>query len=77
MICGLGRWTWTLASVNLALNALFAIPAVYLLTSERVFNPVFFERIGWGSEPAWDGTFVIVTVIIVGLISIWDVVDGF
>jgi hypothetical protein len=72
-----GSWTWALASVNLALNALFAIPAIYLLTSEQIFNPVFFERIGWGSEPAGDGTLVMVAVVIIGLIAIWDVIDGF
>lgn len=72
-----GTWTWRLASVNLALNALFAIPAIYLLTSERIFNPVFFQRMGWGSEPAGDGTSVIVAVVTIGLIAIWDVFDGF
>lgn len=72
-----GRWTWALASVNFALNALFAIPAVYLLTSERIFNPDFFERIGWGSEPAGDGTLVLVASVVIGLIAIWDVFDGF
>ena len=72
-----GRWTWALASANLALNGLFAIPAIYLLTSERIFNPDFFERIGWGSEPAGDGTLVLVTSLVIGLIAIWDVFDGF
>lgn len=72
-----GRWTWTLASVNVALNAAFAVPAIYLLTTERVFNPVFFEEIGWGAEPAGDGTLVLVTSVVIGLIAIWDVFDGF
>jgi hypothetical protein len=72
-----GRWTWTLASVNLALNALFVIPAIYLLTSERVFNPVFFEEIGWGAEPDGGGTLVLVTTVAIGLIATWDVFDGF
>ena len=73
----MGRWTWTLASVNLVLNALFAFPAIYLLTSERVFNPAFFEEIGWGPEPAGNGTLVLVTSVVVGLIATWDVFDGF
>ena len=73
----IGRWTWGLASVNLALNALFAIPAVYLLATEQVFNPVFFDEIGWGAEPAGDGALVVVTVVSIAGIALWDVIDGF
>lgn len=72
-----GQWTWTLASVNLALNAVFAIPAIYLLTSERVFNPAFFEEIGWRAGLAGNGTLVLVTSVVVGLIATWDSFDGF
>jgi len=54
---------------------LFASPAIFLLIPERIFNPVFFERIGWGPEPAGDGTLLLVTVFIIGLIAIWDVFD--
>ncbi len=72
-----GRWTWLLASANLALNAVFVIPAVYVLASERVFNPVFFEELGWGLEPAGDGAPVLITVALIVLIAAWDIVDGF
>jgi len=72
-----GRWTWPLASLNVALNAVFAIPAVYLLTSGQIFNPVFFEEIGWGSEPAGDGTLVRVVVAAMIVIALWDIFDGF
>ena len=54
---------------------LFASPAIFLLIPERIFNPVFFVRIGWGPEPAGDGTLLLVTVFIIGLIAIWDVFD--
>jgi hypothetical protein len=74
---GVGRWTWTLASVNLALNALFAIPAIYLLTSERVFNPVFFEKNRLAPSQPGAGTLVLVTSVVIGLIAGWDVFDGF
>jgi len=73
----IGRWTWGLASVNLALNALFAVPAVYLLVTEQVFNPVFFDEIGWGAEPASNGSLVVVTMIAIAGIALWDVIDGF
>lgn len=41
----------------------------YLLTSERVFNPAFFEEVGWVAEPAGNGTLVLVTSVVVGLIA--------
>lgn len=66
-----------MASLNVAPNAVFAIPAVYLLTSGQIFNPVFFEEIGWGSEPASDGTLVRVVVAVMVVVVLWDIVDGF
>lgn len=71
-----GEWTWTLASFNLALNAAFAIPAVYLLATDRLLNPDFFAELGWGVPSA--GT-TGVTLAIVGIVAValWDVIDGF
>lgn len=72
-----GRWSWPLASVNLALNVAFAVPAIFLLITERIFNPVFFEEIGWSGVPGGGGSLVLVTVISIVLISAFDIVDGF
>jgi hypothetical protein len=72
-----GRWTWPLAAVNFVLNAAIAIPAIYLLTTEQIFNPEFFAEIGWGTEPAGGGTLVLVSSLVIGLIALWDVFDGF
>ena len=72
-----GRWTWGLASVNLALNLAFVVPAIYLLTTDRLFNPEFFAEIGWSGPPQAGGTFVNVTVAVMALIASWDIVDGF
>ena len=72
-----GRWTWGLASVNLALNALFAIPAIYLLASDQIFNPEFFEALGWGSAPGESSTVVTVSIVVIALVTIWDTIDGF
>lgn len=70
-----GRWTWGLASVNLALNALFAIPAVWLLASGQLLNPEFFETLGIDVVNA-DRTGVIAGIVI-GLICLYDSVEGF
>lgn len=70
-----GRWTWGLASVNLALNALFAIPAVWLLASGELLNPEFFETLGIDVVNA-DSTGVI-TAVVIALICLYDSVEGF
>ena len=72
-----GHWTWAQASVNLALNVLFAVPAIYLLMSEQLFNPEFFAEIGWGQEPAAGGSIVVITVVSIVGVVVWDVIDGF
>ena len=72
-----GRWTWPLAWVNLALNALFAVPAIYLLMTDRVFNPQFFEELGWGSAPDESDLLVRVIAVSIALVCTWDVFDGF
>lgn len=72
-----GRWTWPLASANLALNALFAVPAIYLLKTEQLFNPEFFVNVGWRGEPAGDGIAVLLASVTIGAIAAWEIFDGF
>lgn len=71
-----GRWTWPLASVNLALNVAFVVPALYLLLTDQLLNPAFFEELGWG-VPVAGSTGVTVAVAAIVLVASWDVVDGF
>ena len=72
-----GRWTWPLASINLALNAAFAVPALYLLVTDQVLNPEFFETLGWGVAPTAGSTAINVTIVLMAGIAVWDVIDGF
>jgi hypothetical protein len=67
-----GSWTWGLASVNLAINALFAVPAVYLLATDQIFNPDFLETVP-------DQVLALDWVIIVSIvaISVFDVIYAF
>lgn len=66
-----GRWTWSLASFNLALNALFAIPAVYLLVTDQVFNPDFVAEV---PRPLLQMRIIVILIV---LAVTWDIVDGF
>lgn len=72
-----GRWTWSLASVNLGLNLLFAGPAIYLLATNQVLNPDFFTEIGWGTEPVASDTLIRVVIASIALVAILDVYSGF
>ena len=71
------RWTWPIATVNAALDAAFAIPAVWLLQTGQLLNPAVkaeMERIGAGAAMA--PTVAVVSVAIVAALG-WDALDGF
>jgi hypothetical protein len=73
----IGGWTWGLGSVNLALNVAFAVPAIYLLVTEQVFNPVFFQQLGFEVDVSAGGPIVILSVVAIAAVATWDTVDGF
>ena len=72
-----GHWTWPLASVNLALNALFSVPAIYLLLTEQLLNPEFFDALGFNLDISSGGPIVLTTVVVITAVVVWDTVDGF
>jgi hypothetical protein len=72
-----GHWTWTLAWMNLGLNLLFSAPAVYLLMSEQLFNPEFFDSLGLDLGTSSDSPLVLITVAVIVGIAAWDSIDGF
>lgn len=72
-----GRWTWMLAVVNLALNAVITVPAIWLLAEGRLLNPQFFPTlIGDGAAEVQTIVSVIFGFGIVG-IAVWDTIDAF
>jgi len=73
----IGEWTWGLGAVNLALNVAFAVPAIYLLVTEQIFNPVFFQQVGFDVDVSAGGPIVIITVAAIAAVATWDTVDGF
>lgn len=71
------RWTWPIAAVNAALDAAFAIPAVWLLQTEQLLNPAVkaeMERVGAGAALA--PTVAVISAVIIGAVA-WDALDGF
>ncbi len=67
-----GAWSWGLASLNLAFNTLFAVPAVYLLATDQMFNPALEATVPGLSAPL-NSVMIAVIVIVVVL----DVVHAF
>lgn len=67
-----GRWSWPSAIGNAVGSVTFAGPLIWLLATERLFDLAVNDWMGqWGRQSAR-----LVLVVIV-LISVWEVVDGF
>lgn len=71
-------WTVTLAALNTVLAVLFAAGALYLIASNRLFNPAFVE-FTFGRPDVPDGVerivAIVLAVLIVGIVT-WDIIDG-
>ncbi|MFB6609675.1 permease prefix domain 1-containing protein [Agromyces sp. NPDC056379] len=69
-------WSWAAALVNVALNAAFAIPVIWLFIEGRLFSPEFLALI----EPHLDADAewvlsVLFVAVVIG-VSVWDAIDG-
>jgi len=67
-----GRWTVGLAALNTVTGVLFAVPAVWLATHDRLVNPAFLDASG-GDRLSWLVPVIVATIVVV---TVWDVVDG-
>lgn len=71
------RWTWTLASINAALGAAFALPAVYLWSNDLLLNPALVDQISASTGSTWIGVSGAITMTVIVVIVAWDAIDGF
>jgi hypothetical protein len=72
-----GRWTMTFAIGNALLGAAFAVPAVWLLQNDLLFNPALVAKVTAATDGTWLGvTGVIIGVSVVAIVA-WDAIDGF
>ncbi|MFI7429037.1 HAAS signaling domain-containing protein [Micromonospora sp. NPDC049836] len=71
-----GRWTWRLVAVNAALDLAFAVPVLWLISTDRLLNPDFVQRWEWLSHA--ENLHNVVTFVAVGtaLITAWDIIDS-
>ncbi len=71
-----GSWSPALATVNVALAALFAAPVVYLAASDKLLNPAAAAEIQEGAPGFDPGTASTIIVVVSLAICVWDSVDG-
>ncbi|RLK22311.1 hypothetical protein DER29_0143 [Micromonospora sp. M71_S20] len=71
-----GRWTWPLVAVNAVLDLAFAVPVVWLMSTDRLLNPEFVARFEWLGEG--DNLNLVATAVIAGtvLVTLWDILDS-
>ena len=72
-----GRWTWGFAIVNAVLAGALAIPAVYLIQANLLFNDELVAAIDAQASGDWFGTTMAITVLVIVLVTAIDAVDGF
>jgi hypothetical protein len=72
-----GHMTWTFATLNALLGAAFAIPAVYLLMNELLFNPQLVTAVDSATGGRWLGFTTAFISAIVLIVVGWDALDGF
>jgi hypothetical protein len=70
-----GAWSHTVTLVNAALTVLFWGPVVWLLASEKFFNPAFIDGLDWGSTDPLSllTTICIVTAVVAAIYDIGEV----
>ena len=72
-----GRWTWPFAVANALLAAAFAVPAVWLIQTDQLFNQAAVDALttaGYAGAIAPTGLIIAVSI---AVISGWDAIDGF
>lgn len=73
-----GGWGWLAAGANAVLGLAVTIPLVWLIVTERFWNPQFFESLGLvATEFAATDVNVGVAAAIVVAVFVWDAAQGF
>jgi hypothetical protein len=63
--------------VNAVLGAALAIPALYLIAENLLFNDALVSAIDAQTTADWFSTTMAITVLVIVLVTVIDAVDGF
>lgn len=69
------RWTYGMVAVKAVTNLAFAVPALWLLLTDRAFTPAYIDRLDWGQADPHT-TLTVIGVLTIGIIAVWDVVQN-
>ena len=72
-----GRWTWAFAVLNAILGLAFAVPVLWLLSEDRLFNPQLVAAASALANGDWLQATVRITGLVIVVIIAIDVADGF
>jgi hypothetical protein len=72
-----GRWTWAAAGANAVLDAAFAIPALVLLVSDRLFDAALVAKLTEVAGGDWIRPTASIAAVAIAVIVTWDTIDGF
>ncbi|MEV6692469.1 permease prefix domain 1-containing protein [Micromonospora sp. NPDC051196] len=69
------RWTGPLVAVNAVLNLAYAVPMIWLLANDKLFNPDFVARFAWLRDGGID-TVARITIVVIAATTLWDIADS-
>lgn len=71
-----GHWTIPLAIVNTALSLAFAIPALWLISSDQLLNPEFLTAVAAGEFAPLVEQVPTVAALVIAVVSVIDIAEG-
>ena len=71
-----GHWTVPLAAANTAISLAFAVPVIWLITSDRLLNPDFLAAISAGQFPDVAGIVAALIGWVVAIVAVVDISEG-
>jgi len=69
-----GRFTWPIAGATTALSIAFAVPVIWLASQDRLFNPMFIEKLDLSRDTV--DAMGVVTICVVAAIELGSVFDA-
>ncbi len=71
------RWTMRLATINAAINAVVAVPAMWLLSQDRLLNTAPWVAMIDGDGATVARVVTVVTGVFIVGVAVWDAIDAF
>lgn len=71
-----GHWTVPLAAVNTVLSLAFAVPAIWLLSTDRLLNPEFVSSVTAGEFASVLDLALVSITWLIAIVSVFDIAEG-